>query len=489
MAITLRTTLGVDLDLGKGAAEAFLALSSAYPSTPSQVLAIPFMRSATSPERLAAMVADAEALQKGGRPLTALAEAVLGDIVTFGTAALVAAGHPLQASAPLRKGEAGELRTVLAAHMHRAYTVYLDELTIAGKLSREERMEAGSIVGKALEVLEQEFDTELGRRAVVGGELEKADWKETEHPRDATGEFTGGPSGGQGVGGPAEGKEKPSPTGGLGTADRKRLKELGVKKYPPPTASDIVVHPDADPKTQALVSWRDSKGRIQSAYAAQFHERNAAGKWKRVQKYRPQRDAVRQKATAALERHEPGTTPHDSALIVGIIAHTGLRPGNPKSAGAEHYGITTLKPEHVTFTDEGAAQLSFVGKSGHHNKVTISDPQLSTALRQTVDRAKAGGKGQIFGATADDARGTLPSGMKLKDLRTIKATETAEQELAKAPPPPVPEGKKERDRLIATRIKQASQAVADTIQNTPAVAKSSYIHPDVFEAWRARNGL
>src|SRR3990167_9177343 len=163
MAITLRTTLGVDLDLGKGAPEAFLALSSAYPSTPSQVLAIPFMRSAASPERLAAMVADAEALQKGGGPLTALAEAVLGDIVTFGTAALASAGHPLHAPVRLSKGAAGELRTVLAAHMHRAYTVYLDELTIAGQLSREERMEAGSIVGKALEVLEDEFDTPLGR--------------------------------------------------------------------------------------------------------------------------------------------------------------------------------------------------------------------------------------------------------------------------------------------------------------------------------------
>src|SRR3990167_4803272 len=230
MAITLRTTLGVDLDLGKGAAEAFLALSSAYPATPSQVLAIPFMRSAASPERLAAMVADAEALQKGGRALTALAEAVLGDIVTFGTAALASAGHPLQASAPLRKGEAGELRTVLAAHMHRAYTVYLDELTIAGRLSREERMAAGNIVGKALEVLEEGFDTVLGRRAVTappGEGVEKAEWTETEHPRDATGEFTAGPSGGS-----AAKPEPPKPTGGLGTAARQRLKELGVKKYP-----------------------------------------------------------------------------------------------------------------------------------------------------------------------------------------------------------------------------------------------------------------
>ena len=487
VAITLRTTLGVDLDLGKGAREAFLALSSAYPATPSQVLAIPFMHTAASPERLAAMVADAQAMQKGGQPLTALAEAVLGDVVTFGAAALSAAGHPLQASAPLRKGGAGELRTVLAAHMHRAYTVYLDELTIAGRLSREERMAAGNIVGKALEVLEEGFDTVLGRRAVTappGEGVEKAEWTETEHPRDATGEFTGGPSDGS-----AAKPESPTPTGGLGTADRQRLKELGVKKYPPPSASDVTVHQDADPKTQALVTWRDAKGRIQSAYSAQFHERNAASKWKRVQKYRPQRDAIKQSAAAALGRHEPGTKQHDSALIVGIIAHTGLRPGNPKSAGAEHYGITTLKPEHVSFTDDGAAQLSFVGKSGHHNEVTLADAQLSAELRRTVDRAKEQGKGQIFDATADDARGMLPSGMKLKDLRTIKATETAEQALSTPPPPPVPEGKKERDKLIAARTKQVSRVVADTIQNTPAVAKSSYIHPDVFEAWRLRHHL
>ena len=485
VAITLRTTLGVDLDLGKGAREAFLALSSAYPATPSQVLAIPFMHTAASPERLAAMVADAQAMQKGGQPLTALAEAVLGDVVTFGAAALSAAGHPLQASAPLRKGGAGELRTVLAAHMHRAYTVYLDELTIAGRLSREERMAAGNIVGKALEVLEQEFDTDLGRRAVTahtGEGVEKAEWMEAEHPRDATGEFTGGPGGGSAA------KPEPSqPTGGLGTTDRQRLKELGVKKYPPPTASDVTVHQDADPKTQALVSWRDAKGRTQSSYASQFHERTAALKWKRVEKYRAKRDAVRQKAIEKLRGSKPGEKDFERGLVVGIIGHTGLRPGNPGSAATGHYGITTLRPEHVTITEHATAELRFVGKSGKENHVVIEQPELVQGLKSAKEHATSTGQESLFTLRPEEARDAMPAGMKLKDMRTIIATETAERELA-AEFPPLPPDPKQAKRAIVKRMKEVSAKVASVIQNTPAVARSSYIHPTVFDDWLRRIG-
>ena len=392
----------------------------------------------------------------------------------------------MESPCSLAKGAAGELRTVLAAQMHRAYTVYLDELTIAGRLSPEERIEAGGIVGRALEVLEEEFDTDLGRRAVTAlsdGGLEKADFEEAEHPRAKGGEFTSG------GGGLSAKPKKPTPTGGLGTADRERLKELGVKKYPPPTATDIQVHPDANPQTEALATWRDAKGRIQSAYSQQFHERNAASKWVRVQKYRSKRDAVKQDAAQVLATAAPGSKAHDTALIVGIIAHTGLRPGNPKSAVAEHYGISTLKPEHVSFSDDGTARLSFVGKSGHHNDVAIDDPALSSALRQAVDHAKATGKSQVFDASADDARQMLPSGMKLKDLRTIRATEIAEEDLRRVvPPPPLPEGDKAAKRLIAQRVKDVSVKVSSVIQNTPAVAKASYIHPAVFDDWLRRIG-
>ena len=443
VAITLRTTLGVDLDLGKGAREAFLALSSAYPDTPSEVLAIPFMRSAATPERLAAIVADAEEMQKGGKPLTALAEAVIGDVITFGAAALSAAGHP----------------------------------------PRPRRSDAGNIVGMLLRALEDGFDSPLGRWRPMDAEnvAAKGDFAEQEHPRADDGKFSETPGGGGAK------PDKPPDSGGLGTADRQRLKELGVKKYPPPSASDVTVHQDADPKTQALVSWRDAKGRMQSSYASQFHERTAAQKWKRVEKYRAKRDAVRQKAIEKLRGSKPGEKDFERGLVVGIIGHTGLRPGNPGSAATGHYGITTLRPEHVTITEHATAELRFVGKSGKENHVVIEQPELVQGLKSAKEHATSTGQESLFTLRPEEARDAMPAGMKLKDMRTIIATETAERELA-AEFPPLPADPKQAKRAIVKRMKEVSAKVASVIQNTPAVARSSYIHPAVFDDWLRRIG-
>jgi len=78
----------------------------------------------------------------------------------------------------------------------------------------------------------------------------------------------------------------------------------------------------------------------------------------------------------------------------------------------------------------------------------------------------------------------MPKGMKLKDFRTIKATETAAKLLdAMAVPPPLT-GNKSKDKLLLARaIKMASEQVAEVLNNTPSIARESYIHPDVLTYW------
>ena len=72
----------------------------------------------------------------------------------------------------------------------------------------------------------------------------------------------------------------------------------------------------------------------------------------------------------------------------------------------------------------------------------------------------------------------------LKDLRTIKATREAMRVLDSVVVPPPLTGDRGKDkRLLAKALLDASKHVAKLINNSPAVARSSYVHPEVFKKW------
>ena len=91
----------------------------------------------------------------------------------------------------------------------------------------------------------------------------------------------------------------------------------------------------------------------------------------------------------------------------------------------------------------------------------------------------------MFGSTVvADARKLLPGGMLLKDMRTINATQEAMRVLDSVVTPPPLTGNSAKDkRLLAKSLLEASRTVADKLNNSPAVARSSYVHPEVFRKW------
>jgi DNA topoisomerase IB len=66
-----------------------------------------------------------------------------------------------------------------------------------------------------------------------------------------------------------------------------------------------------------------------------------------------------------------------------------------------------------------------------------------------------------------------------KDFRTWGGTVQAIACLARTPRP---EDASERE--LAAAITAVVREVAAVLRNTPAVCRGSYIHPDVFDAWR-----
>jgi DNA topoisomerase-1 len=148
--------------------------------------------------------------------------------------------------------------------------------------------------------------------------------------------------------------------------------------------------------------------------------------------------------------------------------------------------------------------LHFTGKSGKAIRKTIRDPILLTKLRNLKNR----GRKYLF-AFRDDAnrkckltasdlnaylRKAAGKRVTAKDFRTFAATAQALAALCEAE---IPASERGRKKIVASVMKET----AETLVNTPAVTRSSYVHPTVVEAFTgerlarsimqgpARNGL
>lgn len=283
------------------------------------------------------------------------------------------------------------------------------------------------------------------------------------------------------------GRERPG--GGAGAqlppAMVERLKALGVSKLPAAHIAEVQVsqHLGDDTKahTGALLKWKDDKGRQQSAYSKKFDEVQATKKWERVTKNRP-------KIEAALEdmKKKALTSPAHAATL--LMEHTSLRPGSDQSVKHEgHYGATTIEGRHVKFGKDGTASLEFIGKQGKLNKATVTDPAIVAALKAHTQGK--GPKDRVFNVSKEEIRAAAPKGVKLKDFRTIGATKHAEQILERIGPPPVTGDKKKDAQTIARILKQVSEDVSTRLNNTPAMARRSYIAPQVITNWTKKHGV
>ena len=163
--------------------------------------------------------------------------------------------------------------------------------------------------------------------------------------------------------------------------------------------------------TGALLKWTDDTGKEQTSYSAEFDRRNAEKKWARVLAVKPKADAV----MADLREKAATSQAHAAALL---IAETALRPGSTSAVGKTgHYGAISMEARHVTF-DGDKARIEYVGKAGKVNKATVDDPVLVTALRVAVEGKQPNER--VFTVGREAVADALPSGIKLKDFRTLQ---------------------------------------------------------------------
>jgi DNA topoisomerase-1 len=168
------------------------------------------------------------------------------------------------------------------------------------------------------------------------------------------------------------------------------------------------------------------------------------------------------------------------ATAVRVLDRTLMRVGNDEYARQnQSYGLTTLLDEHIE--SAGArVRFSFRGKHGKLFEAEFNDRRVAAVLRrleglpgqhlfQFVDAA-----GDPHRITSDDInayiREATGGDFTAKDFRTWAATVLAVTELCQLEPAT---SETARKRGLAKAIRQ----VAARLGNTPAVCRSSYVHP------------
>jgi DNA topoisomerase-1 len=253
----------------------------------------------------------------------------------------------------------------------------------------------------------------------------------------------------------------------------------------PPAWTDVWICPRATGHLQA--TGRDARGRKQYRYHPRFREVRDATKFDRMLAFGESLPAMRARIAEdlglrGLQRDRV------LAAVVALIDRTLIRIGNDEYARANSsFGATTLRGDHVT-VDGDRILLRFTGKSGKQQEVELGDHRLANIIRRLQELPAQ----ELFAYIDDTAvirdvasgdvndyiRAIGGNGFTVKDFRTWGASALAFAMLREAGRP---ESDAEAKRVVAASVR----LVAAELANTPPVARSSYIHPAILEAYAA----
>nr|WP_279639114.1 DNA topoisomerase IB [Sphingomicrobium sediminis] len=257
-----------------------------------------------------------------------------------------------------------------------------------------------------------------------------------------------------------------------------RLNGLAV----PPAYRDVWFCRDEHGHIQA--TGMDEKGRKQYRYHDDFRALAEAEKFAGLAEFGRRLPRIRRKVDKALRRRKLSKEQVVAAAIRLMDRHH-LRVGNRQYASRnKSFGTTTLSNRHVERL-KTRIKLNFRAKHGVERDITVTDPSLVRVLGQIEDLPGQhlfqyeNGDGRVHAIDSQDVNDFLNkasrSDITAKTFRTWGASAMAMEGLLAA----------RRDSQPVT-LKSIVEPVAEMLGNTPAVTRSSYIHPDLIEAVKDR---
>ncbi|NDW15076.1 DNA topoisomerase IB [Alteromonas genovensis] len=237
-----------------------------------------------------------------------------------------------------------------------------------------------------------------------------------------------------------------------------------------------------------LATGFDSKGRKQYRYHPEFRAQQEAKKYEACGVFGNKLPLLRAQLESDLQGDELNVQ-RTLAAVVRLMDLGALRVGNERNVKQnKSYGATTLRARHAKLTGK-TIQLNYRAKSGKEREVNITDRVLSHVIKELQDLP-----GQhLFQYIDGSERTNVTSGevnqyiqevmgesFSAKHFRTWRASVIAFEELAFA--------------TGELTLKSMLDTVSSQLGNTPAIARKSYVHPELItlckedgatqEAWR-----
>jgi DNA topoisomerase-1 len=266
-----------------------------------------------------------------------------------------------------------------------------------------------------------------------------------------------------------------------GTLDR--IKSLVI----PPAWQNVRICPSANGRLQVV--GMDTRGRIQYRYHPTFSKQQERKKFAKVESFGRALPSLR---SATSEHLSLEGMPKEKVLaaMLRLINSLYFRVGTELSEKAyKTYGITTLNKKHLSIKQKGKLVFDFVGKSHVQHRKVLVDEELAAVIKDIVSLPR-GGKLFRFLDPQGKPRTVKPSEINAylkaitdpqfssKDFRTWGGTLLAANALAEI-------GRGQTEAEIKKNVVKAVKQVAEELGNTPAVCRSSYIHPAVIQAYSA----
>lgn len=263
--------------------------------------------------------------------------------------------------------------------------------------------------------------------------------------------------------------------------EKKRLNAIAL----PPAYTDAWFCPAAN--GHILATGYDDAGRKQYRYHPDFRATRESAKYDACASFGRKLPLVRKR----VEEDIAGGVNREAALaaVVRLLDLSAIRIGNAQYAKSnDSYGATTLRADHAEVGRRKLA-LHFTGKGGKEHDLEVEDAGLAAAVRRMEDLDEDAGdhlfryeddSGEVRPVTSADVnaylRETMGADFTAKHFRTFHASSLAFEKLAEGPG--------------EVRLKAMLEHVSERLGNTPAIARSSYIHPAVIAriegqaAWR-----
>ncbi len=253
-------------------------------------------------------------------------------------------------------------------------------------------------------------------------------------------------------------------------AERKRLNALAV----PPAYSEVWISPRPDGHLQA--TGRDARARKQYRYHPEWTAYRAVTKYDDLCDFGVALPSIRRAINRDL-KGKAGSQSYAVAAILAMIDRLSMRVGHPGYTEENgSYGATTLRARHLNLGEDGL-HLKYRAKGGKAVSKQVRCKTLGRVLNRLDDLPGAtlvswmdddGTSREVTSSQINDQlrQITEDERMTAKTFRTwngsVAALEAAERCA---------------DRVTITAM---AEAAADRLGNTAAIARKSYIHPDVI---------